>query len=540
MSVLAPQDGDGGVLSADARLPEAIQALDAGRIEVAEKLVRSRLDDHPNDANALKLLAEIAIRCHVREDAEQLLAQCLQIAPDFRAARYRYAQVLFELNKARKAVEEIDKLLKENPDNPECLSLKAVALSQAGAEEEALACHELLLRDHPDRPGFWLNYASDLRAAGRQSDAIAAYRAAIDRFPGLAEAYWSLGNLKMFRFAPEEVAAMERELACENLTLRDRSLLHFALGKEKEDGADYEASFDHYAKANALRQAEVHHDRDQSTREFARMKAFFSPGLFAERAGSGHKAPGAIFIVGLPRAGSTLLAQMLGSHPEIEAIDELVNINAIGDRLEGTYPDGLNALEFEAFEALGEEYLDEIRPLRMTDKPFFVDKMPDNFRHVGLIHLILPQAKIIDMRRHPMACGFSNFKQDFEAGYSFANGLADFGQYSRDYVDMMSHFDKHLPGRVLRVHYEMLIENPDGEIRRVLDYLGLPFDEKCLRFHERERAIRTASSEQVRMPLFATAIEQWRHYETWLEPLRQALGTAMAAYPGPQPHGPDR
>jgi tetratricopeptide (TPR) repeat protein len=522
-------------LPPDPRLREAAEALTEGRIEAAERILRSHLDQQPNDVNALKLLAEVAIQCGIREDAELLLANCLQIAPDFRAARYRYAQVLFELNKGRKAVAEIDHLLRDNPGNPECLNLKAVALALAGDFEEAIACHEGLLRDHPERPGFWLNYAADLRAAGMQRESIATYRAAIERFPALVEAYWSLGNFKTFRFHPEEIEKMERVLTRQDLTVRDRGLLHFTLGKAEEDAGDYESSFAHYANANALRRTEVHHDANEVTAEFAQLRSFFTTAFFETRDVAGCKAPDAIFIVGLPRAGSTLLAQMLGSHSKIESVAELPNINAILGRLDGRYPDVLKSLDIEIFHALGEEYLDEVRALRTTDKPHFVDKMPDNFRHVGLIHLILPNATIIDMRRHPLACGFSNFKQDFEAGYTFANDLADFGHYYSAYVELMAHWDRVLADRVHRVVYERLIENPEREIRCALDQIGLGFEERCLRFYENERSIRTASSEQVRTPIFKSAVEQWRNYERWLMPLNATLGTVLTSYPDAPP-----
>jgi tetratricopeptide (TPR) repeat protein len=525
------QDRDGEASPSDPRLRQAADAFLAGQVEAAERLLRTHLDAHPRDVDALKMLAEVAIHFGLREDAEQLLAQCLGIAPAFRAARYRYAEILFQQKKAQKAVAQVDLLLADNPDNPECLGLKAVCLTEAGDFDRAISCHEQLLRMNPERQGFWLNYASDLRAAGRQSESIAAYRATLERFPGTAEAYWSLGNLKTFRFEPADIEAMQTALRQPSLPERDRSLLHYALGKVFEDAQAYAPSFDHYARANALRKRAVKHDADRVTDEFARISKVYSADFFSARSGVGCPAPDPIFIVGLPRSGSTLLAQILSSHPAIEATDELVNIDAIAGRLDGSYPENLEDLDRDVFEALGEEYLEDTRALRPLGRPFFVDKMPDNFRHVGLIHLILPNARIVDMRRHPLACGFSNFKQDFEVGYTFANDLEDFGRYYRDYAGLMDHFDQVLPGKVFRAHYEWLIESPEPEIRRLLDFLGLPFDEKCLRFHERDRAIRTASSEQVRTPLFASAVDQWRHYEPWLEPLKLALGPLSASYP---------
>ena len=524
MTPAGPDDAATGPRADIPQLREASDRLRQGQTEAAEIILRRYLDENPADANALLLLAEVAIRCNSREDAEQILERCLEIAPDFRAARYRHAQILYEQNKGRRALPEIEALLRDAPGSFECLSLKAVVLGQTGEFVQALSCHEQLVRDHPERPGLWLNYASDLRAAGRQRESIAMYRSAIERFPRLAEAYWSLGNFKTFRFEPADIAAMESELSRPDLADRNRCLLHYALGKAFEDAHDFERSFGHYGKANALRRRAVHHDADAVTRSFERLKATFSARFLADREGAGCPVPDPIFIVGLPRSGSTLLAQILSSHSAIETLGELTNINAAVDRLDGPYPEALSELDPAAFGALGEEFIEETRELRGPDRPFFVDKMPDNFRHVGFIHAVLPNAKIIDMRRDPMACGFSNFKQDFEVGYTFTNDLADFARYYCDYVGLMDHFDRALPGRVYRVRYERLIENPEFEVRNLLEHISLPFEENCLRFHENVASIRTASSEQVRTPLFRDAVAQWRNYEQWLEPLKLALG----------------
>ncbi|SRR5579862_1749947 len=511
-------------------LREAALALGQGRLEAAETALRQFLQAAPRNPNALRMLAEVAIRTNCFADGEGLLEECLEIAPEFVAARYRLATLLFRMNKPHRALEEIGRLLGGDPDNFECLSLKAVVLARIGDYAQALALHERLLRDHADKHGLWLNYAAELKAAGRGKESIAAYRAAIARFPHLVEAYWSLGNNKTFRFEPAEIEAMLAELARPDLSETDRCLLHFTLGKAAEDEKAYAPSFEHYAKANAIRHAQTQYDADEASGLFARIRAVFTPEFFSQREGHGCAAPDPIFVVGLPRSGSTLIEQILSSHSQIEATMELLNVPAIIDRLDGPYPEALLELDGDLFEALGEEYIEETRPFRNLGRAFFIDKMPENFRHVGLIHLMLPNARIIDARRHPLACGISNFRQDFESDYAFTYDLKTLGRYWRDYAELMAHWDRALPGKVHRVFHEKLIAEPEAEIRRMLDYLGLPFEESCLRFYENDRPVLTASSEQVRQPIFKTQIEQWQNYEPWLGPLKQALGPALTGY----------
>lgn len=529
MTARPPQDEV--PLPPEPRLREAAIALRENRAEAAEPILRRFLDEHPRNPNALRLLAEVAIRFECFADAQELLESALAAAPHFFAARYRYAALLFQMNKAHRALAELDLLLGEQPGNFECLSLKAVALARVGNYPEAFVQHERLLADHPDKPGVWLNYASDLKAAGRGKDSIAAYCNAIARFPHLAEAYWSLGNNKTYRFEAAQIDAMRAELARSGLSDSGRCLLHFALGNAAESAKEFASSFDHYAKANAIRRAQTRHDCEGTSRFFERVKSVFTPEFLAARAGYGSPAPDPIFVVGLPRAGSTLVEQILSSHPQIEATMELPNVNGIIDRLEGSYPEVLSELDKDAFEALGEEYIEDTAAFRNLGRPFFIDKMPENFRHIGLIHLMLPNAKIVDARRHPMACGLSNWRQDFEDSYAFTYDLASLGRYYRDYVGLMAHWDAVLPGKVHRLFHERLLDDPCGEIERLLAFLNLPFDEACLLFHENERPILTASAEQVRHPLFKTEIDQWRNFEPWLDPLKQALGAVLADYP---------
>lgn len=525
-------------LPPEPQLREAAIALGDSRFDAAELLLRQFLEKNPRNPNALRMLAEVAIRCECYSDAEGLLEECLAIAPHYLAARYRYATLLFKMNKAHRALAETDILLEDDPANFECLSLKAVTLARIGDYEKALALHEKLIGDHPGRPGIWLNYAAELKAAGRGDRSIAVYRDAIARFPHLIEAYWSLGNNKTFRFEEAELDAMRRELARADLRDPDRCLLHFTLGKAAEDAMEYGTSFDHYAKANAIRRAQTRHDAAQTSALFERIRAVFTREFLEARAAQGCAANDPIFVVGLPRSGSTLIEQILSSHSQVEATMELPNVAQIVDRLDGPYPEVVDALEGDVLEALGEEYIEGTRPFRNLGRAFFIDKMPENFRYLGLIRLMLPNARIIDARRHPLACGFSNFRQDFETDYAFTYDLDDLGRYWGDYARLMAHWDQVMPGKIHRVFHERLIEEPEGEIRRLLDFLGLPFEEGCLRFYENDRPVLTASSEQVRQPIFKTQLEQWQNYEAWLEPLKRALGPALTAYPDAPPLNP--
>jgi tetratricopeptide (TPR) repeat protein len=527
----SPGAGGSTALPAEPQLRQAALALQDDRPDAAEKVLRQYLDTHPEDVNALKLLAEVAVRFACYSDAEELLERCLRLAPHFDAARYRYAELLFRMNKAHRAIEHIDRLLRQNPGSFECQSLRAIALARTGRSDDAIALHGTLIKSHGDRPGVWLNFASDLKGAGRQREAIAAYREAIARFPGLAEAYWSLGNLKTFRFEAGDIDAMRAELIRPDLGARDRCLLHFTLGKAMEDAGDFAESFAHYSRANALQRAAVAYSADQTSRLFARIRSTVTADFVSRNAGTGCPAADPIFVLGLPRSGSTLVEQILSSHPAIEATMELSNVAAITERFDGPYPEVLREIDPDVFLALGEEYLEDTRAFRNLGRPCFIDKMPENFMHIGLIHLMLPNARIIDVRRHPLGCCFSNFRQDFEGDYAFSYDLTDLGRYYRDYVELMAHYDLVLPGKVHRIFYERLVECPEAETRRLLDHLELPFDEACLRFHENSRAIRTASSEQVRQPLFTSALDQWRNYDEWLDPLKQALGPVLDAYP---------
>jgi tetratricopeptide (TPR) repeat protein len=377
-----------------------------------------------------------------------------------------------------------------------------------------------------------------LKTVGQTDASIEAYRKSIALTPALGEAWWSLANLKTVRFTADDRDTIRQALAGE-IGDEDRFHLQFALGKAEEDAGDYDASFAHYAEGNRLRRGVVDYDPEEMTAHVARSKAVFTPAWFGRIAGTGCPAPDPIFIVGMPRAGSTLIEQILSSHSLVEGTMELPDMPAIARRLgerklrseETRYPEAVLDLSVEERAALGAEYIERTRVQRKTDRPFFIDKMPNNFALVGLIRAILPNGSIIDARRHPLGCCFSNFKQHFARGQTFTYDLAELGRYYRDYVALMAHFDEAVPGAVHRVFYERMVQDTEAEVRRLLEYLGLGFESACLRFYESGRAVRTASSEQVRRPIFREGVEQWRHFERHLDPLKAALGSALSGYP---------
>ena len=529
----------------DPRLLGAAAALCDNRIPEAEALLRAHLAQHPNDVAALRMLAEVAARLLRYSDAQRLLERCLELAPSFDAARHNYATVLNRQGRSAEALEQCARLLAREPHNPNYRSLQAATSANLGDYADSIAAYETVLSQYPQQPRLWMSYGHALRTTGRGTESIAAYRRGLSLEPTLGEVWWSLANLKTFRFTDADLSAMREALARADLSEDDRMHLEFALGKALEDAACYPDSFAHYAAGNALRRKQHGYDPADMSGFVRRSKRLLTREFFSERAGSGAPARDPIFIVGLPRAGSTLIEQILGSHPLVEGTMELPQLPMIARKLagrkqeeEGTFLKRLATLDPDELRALGEGYLAETRIMRKTGAPFFIDKMPNNFLYVGLIHLILPNATVIDARRHPLGCCFSCFKQHFARGQWFSYGLEDLGRYYRDYVELMAHIDEVLPGRVTRMFYERVVEDTETEVRRLLEACRLPFDPKCLKFHENERAVRTASSEQVRQPIFREGIEQWRHYEPWLDPLKQTLGDVLTEYPRVPPFEP--
>jgi predicted Zn-dependent protease len=511
-------------------LQEVSKAMSANRLFEAERTLRTTLKANPTDVAALRMLAEVVARDGRLEEAESLLKRVLELCPGFAAARAHYAAVLNRQLKADQALAQVAILRQAEPQHPGYRVLEAAVLARLGEMERAIAAYRALLAEQPKLPKVWLSLGHTLKTAGRQAEAVEAYRESLKLAPGLGEAWWSLANLKTFRFAAEEIAAIRMQLEHAELPEGERVQLHFALGKALEDRGDYAQSFEQYAKANGLRRAHSDYEAVAITRNKETLQHVLTEEFFRSRAQGGCEAPDPIFIVGLPRSGSTLVEQILASHSQVEGTMELPDIFAmVGREAAGKpfYPDAIAAFTPERRKALGEEYLARTKVHRRLGRAFFIDKLPNNFLQTGFIALILPKAKIIDVRREPMACGFSCFKQYFARGQEFSYSLSDIGRYYADYVALMAHFDAVLPGRVHHVQYEELVHDLEGSVRRLLDYCGLGFEEACLRFFENTRIVQTASSEQVRLPVYADALEHWRHFESWLAPLKDALGPAL-------------
>jgi tetratricopeptide (TPR) repeat protein len=523
----------------DPGLLRAAEALVANDLPVAESILRPHLAADPFDVAAIRMLAEVAGRIGRYRDAESLLRRALELAPDFTAARANLATALYRQNRPAEAVELLDRITDDEPDHLGHRNLKAAALSRIGGYEEAIRLYEEVLGRRPDQPKVWMSFGHVLKTVGRTADGVEAYRRAIAVAPTLGEAWWSLANLKTVKLGPDDVAAMEAALATSRLADADRFHLHFALGKALEDAGDPERAFRNYEEGNRLRRASIDYDADEVTAHVDRSIALFTPAVFAERAGQGCEAPDPIFILGMPRAGSTLVEQILASHSQVEGTMELPDIPTLARRMAGPREEGgddrymerLAALSGNELRAMGEEYLERTRVQRREGRPYFIDKMPNNWVHVGLIHLILPKAKIVDARRHPLDCCVSNFRQHYARGQGFSYSLTDMGRYYADYVRLMAHVDAALPDRVHRVIHERLLDDPEAEVRALLAYLGLDFDPGCLAFHENKRAVRTASSEQVRRPINREGVGQWRAFAPWLGPLKAALGPVLGAYP---------
>jgi tetratricopeptide (TPR) repeat protein len=523
----------------DPMLREAAAAMVKNEVAIAERLLKKHLMRIPTDVPAIRMLAEVAVRCDRDTEAESLLRRALELAPSFAAARYNLAVVLHRRNDPEAALVEIEQALELDPNSPAYRNLYAVILSRVGEYDRSIDVYTKLLDEYADNAKVWLSFGHVLKTAGNVPESIDVYRKSLELQPGFGEAYWSLANLKTFRFTAADIAAMHKQLEDKGISGEDRWHMQFSLGKAYEDADDYEKSFTHYAKGNALYRLRSNYDPDSNTSRAQRLKQEFSREFFAQRQGAGCQAPDPIFIVGMPRSGSTLLEQILACHSQVEGTTELPNMITLAKELRGeadseeiaVYASILKAKNADELRVLGERYLESSRIHRKTDKPLFIDKMPNNFLHVGMIHLILPNAKIIDARRHPLACGFSNFKQYYAQGQAFSYGLPEMGRFYYDYVDLMAHFDAVLPGRIHRVYYEDTVADTEKVVRDLLHYCGLEFEADCLRFYESDRPVRTASSEQVRQPIYQAGVEQWKHYEPWLDPLKEALGDVLAKYP---------
>ncbi len=489
----------------------------------------------------MRLLARIGIANDVLDDAEILLAATIKLAPDFHAARYDYASTLIKRQKHVEAAPQVALLLAREPQNLDYLSLAATAAVGLGEQEKAIALYRAMLAEVPGHPEVLLWLAHALKTIGKLPEAIESYRAAATARSDFGDAFWSLANLKTYRFGEDEIAHMRAAAEAPVTEAADRFHLCFALGKAFEDRGEFALSWRYYSEGNALKRAASNYQPEILQTNTRLQIATCTPEFFAARQGWGDPRPDPIFILGLPRSGSTLLEQILASHSQVEGTQELANIQHIVHELQGRemdfenprYPGSLAQLSQADVAALGARFLDETQVYR-SGWLFFIDKMPNNFRHIGLIHLILPNAKIIDARRDPLSCCFSNFKQLFAQGQEFSYSIEDIARYYRTYLDLMEHWDRVLPGRVLRIQHEDIVDDLESNVRRLLAYCGLPFEESCLAFHENKRSVRTPSSEQVRRPIFRDGLDQWKSFEPWLEPLKQTVGDAVTRYRTPK------
>ncbi|WP_026941331.1 tetratricopeptide repeat-containing sulfotransferase family protein [Hellea balneolensis] len=510
-----------------------------GKLLKAEELCRFFLQKKPHHIEAMRLLADIGSRFGVFNDADFLLESAIEFAPDNIQLHLDYIQILRKRQKFAAALEQAEGLYKRDPENPVFQSHLAIESMQTGDHERAFALFEDVLERIPNDPVTLTSRGHAFKTFGKHDDAVESYRAAYRAKADHGDAYFGLANLKTYEFTDGEVDQMRTLTERTGTGFMDRVNLFFSLGKALEDRKDYAAAFEQYKQGNDLKSFESRYKAADMTEELEGQARICTAELFEKQGGKGFAAPDPIFIVGLPRAGSTLLEQIIASHSQVDGTLELPNILSLSyhlrgrerAKINGRYPGILHDLTEDQLKTFGERFIEDTR-IHRKDAPFFIDKMPNNFRHIGLIKLILPNAKIIDARRHPMACCFSGFKQHFAEGQEFTYGLENVGTYYKDYVALMDHWDSVLPGEILRVQYEDVVGDTENQVRRILDYLGLPFEQSCLEFHKTKRSVRTASSEQVRQPIFKSGLEQWRNFEPWLDPLKEALGPEiLTRYP---------
>lgn len=510
-------------------LVSVIDLIGQNKLVKAEELCRSFLQKNPQNVEGMRLLADIGSKLGVLHDAEFLLESALEFEPDHIKARIDYIMILRKRQKFESALEQAKLLLETAPSNVQFKSLCAIELMQTGAYDAALNYFDQILEQVPNDPVTLTTRGHLLKTQGNSAEAIDSYRAVLKNSPEHGEAYYSLGNLKTYRFEDDELDSMIRQEKGDRLRAIDRIYLNFALGKAYEDKGDYESAFSFYQKGNSLKKIQSRYDAEAMRDELSRMRLICDPAFFSEREDWGSDARDPIFVLGLPRAGSTLIEQILSSHSQIDGTSELPNILALSQKLRRSsnypvkgYPEVMKSISEAECREFGNSYIEETK-IHRQGAAYFIDKMPNNFRHIALIKLILPNAKIIDARRDPMGCCFSGFKQLFAEGQEFSYSLEDIGNYYVDYIKLMDHWDKVLPGFVLRVNHEDVVDNLEQEVRRILNFCGLPFEESCLRFYETERNVKTPSSEQVRQPIFRDGVDQWRKFERWLDPLKNAL-----------------
>jgi tetratricopeptide (TPR) repeat protein len=513
--------------------PELVSAsslIHQKKLHKAEVLCRQYLKREPHHPEAMRLLAELGSEFNILDDAEFLLEKCLEFRPDFLRARLDYVSVLHRRQKFSEALTQSKILFDSEPSNIGFEISVGNCLQATGDFDGAIQAYKNVITKYSTNPSVHLALGHALKTIGKTPEAIEAYKAANSAQADYGDAYWSLANLKTYEFSDSEINTMLKHEQSVTTNELDRVQIRFALGKAYEDRNEYVESFKYYQLGNQLKSNELSYDAKSVKAGLAFQKEKLDAAFFAERQSFGHDDAAPIFIVGLPRAGSTLLEQILASHSQVDGTMELANVISMAHRFNGRqtvhdaprYPSVLADLPEQGFKNLGQQYIEDTKGHRQGGA-YFIDKMPNNFRHIAMIHLMLPNAKIIDARREPMACCFSGYKQLFAEGQEFSYDMDDIGEYYLEYVDVMNHWDKVLPGRILKVQHEEVLDDLEGQVHRILDYCGLPFEQTCVEFHKNKRAVRTPSSEQVRQPIYKSGVDLWRNYEEFLEPLKSAL-----------------
>ena len=516
-----------------AKLEQATRLFAQGQFREAEKQAQSLLQENSRDVNAALLLARIAINARCYDDAEQLLVRITEIAPGFVAAWHDLGSVLKELNRFEEAVKALQEAVRLDPANAVTHYFYGAALAMAAQPEAAIEAYRKAVDLDPDLSGAYLGLGHVLKTVGDQDGGVAAYRRAIELRPDFGEIYYSLSNLKTFRFSDQEIAGMEERVGNNALPIDCQVHFAFSLGKAYEDKADYAAAFRYYELANRRHRETIAYDPVQTEVAHEKIRKAFSLEFFEHQAqmGTGCRDPDPIFILGLPRSGSTLLEQILASHSLVDGTSELPDISMIAQSVTNkahgrTFPISMPELTSEELTALGKQYLSQTQRHRGS-APFFTDKMPNNFAYVGFIKAILPNAKIIDARRHPMDSCVGCFKQHFAKGQTFTYDLFELGEFYLEYERMMTHWDAVLPGQVLHVEYENVVSDLETQVRRLLEFCGLEFEQSCVNFHETKRAVRTASSEQVRQPIYQGSLATWKRFGSDLDVLREVLDPVL-------------
>ena len=516
----------------------AVEQMHAGHLDEAVQSLKNILRDNPDNVDAMRYLAGIyySKKLHL-DDAEALLRHATQVAPGFVAAWMLLGPVLMERSKFLEAIEVFSEATRLAPEDAEAWGGLGNAHARASNAEESVHAFARSVALDPNSPGIQMGYAHVLKTIGDQAGALQAYRAAIREKPDFGEVYWSMANLKVFTFEKLEVRAMEQQLEREDLKASPEIHFRFALGKAYEDRRDYDRAWHYYHSGNQLQRTQIQYDLNEFELRQTKIMEVFSREFLAERAGQGCQATDPIFIVGLPRSGSTLIEQILASHSQVEGTAELPILSKIAGSIgryrrdNVQYPEAVRDLRAKDLKAYGAQYLDDSRRHRSTDRPYFTDKLPNNFSHIGLVSLILPNARIINTRRHPMDSCLGAYKQLFGQGQNFTYDMFEIAEYYRQYHAMMTHWHSALPGKILDVHYEETVTDLEGQVRRVLDFCGLSFEDQCLQFYTTERAVKTASSEQVRQPIYRGALGKWRRYEKHLGPWQEVLGDIIRELP---------